>query len=48
MHWIDLAQVRDQWWVLAERCNELSGFIKLWEVLEWLHNWQLLKKGSAP
>jgi hypothetical protein len=19
-----------------------------WEVLEWLHNWWLLKKGSAP
>jgi hypothetical protein len=28
--------------------NELSGSIKLWEVLEWQHNWQLLKKGSAP
>jgi predicted deacylase len=25
--------------------NELSGSIKCWEVLEWLHNWQLLKKG---
>jgi hypothetical protein len=22
--------------------------IKCWEVLEWLHNWQLLKKDSAP
>jgi hypothetical protein len=21
---------------------------KCWEVLEWLHNWWLLKKGSAP
>jgi hypothetical protein len=21
--------------------------IKCWEVLEWLHNWRLLKKGSA-
>jgi hypothetical protein len=31
-----------------ERCNEPSGSIKRWEVLEWLHNWQLLKKGSAP
>jgi hypothetical protein len=28
--------------------NEPSGFIKHWEVLEWLHNWQLLEKGSAP
>jgi hypothetical protein len=23
-------------------------FQKRWEVREWLHNWQLLKKGSAP
>jgi hypothetical protein len=28
--------------------NESSGSIKCWEVLEWLHNWQLLKNGSAP
>jgi hypothetical protein len=33
----------------CEHGNELSGFIKGWEVLEWLHNWRLLKKkGSAP
>jgi hypothetical protein len=32
----------------CERGNELSGSIKRWEVLEWLHNWQLLKKDSAP
>jgi hypothetical protein len=32
----------------CERSNELSDSIKRWEVLEWLHNWQLLKKGSAP
>jgi hypothetical protein len=25
-----------------------SGSIKCWEVLEGLHNWRLLKKGSAP
>jgi hypothetical protein len=37
MDWIDLAQDRDQW-----------SSIKCWEVLEWLHNWRLLKKGSAP
>jgi hypothetical protein len=28
--------------------NELSGSIKRWEVLECLHNWQILKNGSAP
>jgi hypothetical protein len=32
----------------CERGNEPSGSIKRWEVLELLHNWQLLKKGSAP
>jgi hypothetical protein len=32
----------------CERGNKPSGSIKLWEVLEWLHNWQLLKKRSAP
>jgi hypothetical protein len=32
----------------CERGNEPSGSVKRWEVLEWLHNWQLLKKGSAP
>jgi hypothetical protein len=36
MDWIDLAQDRDQWRALVL------------EVLEWLHNWQLLKNGSAP
>jgi hypothetical protein len=28
--------------------NESSGSIKCWEVLEWLHDWRLLRKGSAP
>jgi hypothetical protein len=28
--------------------NQHSGSIKCWEVVEWLHNWQLFKKGSAP
>jgi hypothetical protein len=32
----------------CEHGNEPSGSIKRWELLEWLHNWQLLKKGSAP
>jgi hypothetical protein len=36
MDWIDLVQD-----------NEPSGSIKCWELLEWLHNWLLLKKGSA-
>jgi hypothetical protein len=32
----------------CEHGNEPSGSIKCWEFLEWLHNWQLLKKSSAP
>jgi hypothetical protein len=44
MDWIDLAQDRDS----CERGEEPSDSIKFWEVLEWLHNWQLFKKGSAP
>jgi hypothetical protein len=31
----------------CEHGNGPSGSIKRWEVLEWLHNWRLLKKGSA-
>jgi hypothetical protein len=27
--------------------NEPSGSLKYWELLEWLHNWRLLKEGSA-
>jgi hypothetical protein len=46
--WIDLAQDRDQWRVLVNTVIKPSGSIKCWEVLEQLHNWQLLKKGSAP
>jgi hypothetical protein len=32
----------------CEHDDEPSDSLKCWEVLEWLHNWQLLKKGSAP
>jgi hypothetical protein len=32
----------------CEHGNEPSSNIECWEVLEWLHNWQLLKKDSAP
>jgi hypothetical protein len=44
---IDLAQDRDQWEGSCEHGNEPSGSIKCWKILEWLHNLQLLKKGSA-
>jgi hypothetical protein len=32
----------------CEHGIEPSGSIKFWEVFEGLHNWWLLKKGSAP
>jgi hypothetical protein len=32
----------------SEHGIEPSGSIEFWEVLEWLHNWRLLKEGSAP
>jgi hypothetical protein len=32
----------------CEHGDEPSGSLKCWEVPEWLQNWQLLKKGSAP
>jgi hypothetical protein len=47
MDWISLAQDRDQWRAFCEHGNEPSGSIKCWEFLDWLHNWQLLNKGSA-
>jgi hypothetical protein len=31
-----------------EHGDEPSGSSKYWEVHEWLHNWQLLRKDSAP
>jgi hypothetical protein len=45
MDWIDLAQDMDQW-SASLQCNEPSDSIKFWEILEWLHKWWLLKKGS--
>jgi hypothetical protein len=32
----------------CERDVEPLVSIKCWEVFEWLHNWQLLKKVSVP
>jgi hypothetical protein len=48
MDWINLAQDRDQWRALVNTVMKPSGSIKCWEVLEWLLNWRLLKKSSAP
>jgi hypothetical protein len=47
MDWFDFAQDKDQLRALVNTIMAF-GFHKLWELLEWLHNWRLLKKGSAP
>jgi hypothetical protein len=47
MDWIDLAQDRDQWIGFCEHGNEPSGSIKCWEILEYLQNLRLLKKGFS-
>jgi hypothetical protein len=41
--WLGIGPVEDS----CEHGNEPSGSTKYWEVLEWLHNWRLLKKGPA-
>jgi hypothetical protein len=48
MDWIDLAQDRDQWRTLVNTVMNLQVPLKCWEVPKYLHNWWLLKKGSAP
>jgi hypothetical protein len=32
----------------CEHDNEPSGSIKCWEIVEYLHNWWLLKEGLSP
>jgi hypothetical protein len=32
----------------CEHGDEPLGSLKCWKVPEWLHNWQLLRKASAP
>jgi hypothetical protein len=41
MEWIALI------WLRIGTTGGLSVSIKCWEVLKGLHNWRLLKKGSA-
>ncbi|PNF15776.1 hypothetical protein B7P43_G10443 [Cryptotermes secundus] len=48
MNWIDLADDKRPVEDSCEYGNEPSGFIKCWEVLEEMHSWRLLQKGSVP
>jgi hypothetical protein len=45
---IDMAQDRHPWRALVNTVLNLRDFKYSWEILQWLHNWWLLKKGSAP
>jgi hypothetical protein len=47
MDGIDLSQDRDQEGS-CKHGKEPSSSITFWEILEQLHNWGLLKKGSVP
>jgi hypothetical protein len=48
MDWIDLTQDRDQSWTLANTVMKFLVPQNIGEILEWLSDWRLLKKGSAP
>jgi hypothetical protein len=47
MDYLDLVQNGNPYKTLLSTVKNF-GFHKCWEVLEWLHNWRLLKKSSAP
>jgi hypothetical protein len=49
---VDLKRNRMEWYGpmegFCESGNISLGSIKYWKILEWLSDWQLHKKGSAP
>jgi hypothetical protein len=48
MDYFDLRQGGVQRRILVNTVHGSSGTIKCLEVLEWLQNWRLHKKGSVP
>jgi hypothetical protein len=49
--WDGLDRTGSGWGPVEGSCehgDEPSGSLKCWKILEYLHNWQLLRKGSAP
>jgi hypothetical protein len=48
VNWIRLAEDRDRWRALVNTVMDFSDSIKWWKILEWLSNYWLFKKGSAP
>jgi hypothetical protein len=46
MDWINMAEDREKCRALVNTVMNLRVPSKCWEVPEWLHDWQLLRKGS--
>ena len=46
--WIYLAQEREYWKSPWEHSNKLLGDMKIWEFLDWLMYYSILKKNSDP
>jgi hypothetical protein len=48
MDWIDLAQDRHKWRALVNTVINIEAPSNAGKIPEWLYNWKLLRKGSAP
>jgi hypothetical protein len=43
MDWLGLGQNKDGWRALVNVVMNPVGFIRCWEIFEWLHNWWRLE-----